>query len=248
MGIHAGAQAWARLPKLGRAMTVLAYQRVDTTDDVATVPPETFCRHIELLYEHRGEMPIVDVVEGLTKLVTSDASARSAAVTFDGAYTGTHEHALVPLMQHRIPATMFVSSRRLGSSGYISKAGLRDLGESGVVVGSHGQTGADLRGRDDPELEREVRGSKDDLEDLVGTPVTTFSYPVGGVDARVRQAVVDAGYAVAVTTRRGSVTSRTDSFSLSRQTVAASFDGPTFMATVRGGMDVMRVLPSSLLG
>jgi peptidoglycan/xylan/chitin deacetylase (PgdA/CDA1 family) len=49
----------------------------------------------------------------------------------------------------------------------------------GVAVGAHSRTHVDLRGWDRTQLGREVRGSKEGLEDLLGKPVTSSAYPTG---------------------------------------------------------------------
>lgn len=52
-------------------------------------------------------------------------------------------------------------------------------------------------------MRREVRDSKHRLEDLLGVEITSFAYPYGGVDMRVRSAVAEAGYKVAFTIKSG---------------------------------------------
>ncbi|MGA2631502.1 MAG: polysaccharide deacetylase family protein [Terriglobia bacterium] len=60
-----------------------------------------------------------------------------------------------------------------------------------------------LPGLPDADLCREVVESKARVEDLLGSDVTCFAYPGGGVDARVRAAVARAGYSFVFSTRAG---------------------------------------------
>lgn len=57
------------------------------------------------------------------------------------------------------------------------------------------------------ELDPEVRGSFDDMQQQLGPELVApvFAYPAGGHDPRVREAVRRAGYAAAFTTDRGLV-------------------------------------------
>jgi peptidoglycan/xylan/chitin deacetylase (PgdA/CDA1 family) len=54
-------------------------------------------------------------------------------------------------------------------------------------------------------IDEEVQVSRQRLESLLGRAVTTFSYPYGGVDDRVAQAVRNSGFTVAVTTEDAAV-------------------------------------------
>jgi peptidoglycan/xylan/chitin deacetylase (PgdA/CDA1 family) len=64
-----------------------------------------------------------------------------------------------------------------------------DLSRRGVCFGSHGLTHAELTSLDDAALEREVKGSKEAMQERLGDTVAGFSYPYGSSDARVRAAV-----------------------------------------------------------
>ena len=54
----------------------------------------------------------------------------------------------------------------------------------------------------DQELAYEVTASKQRLEEELGIPIQYFTYPAGHYDARVAQAVADAGYLAALTMRQ----------------------------------------------
>jgi len=90
------------------------------------------------------------------------------------------------------------------------------LSSAGFEIGSHGMTHAHLTGLSDAELKTEVADSKKLIEDLVGAPVTGFSYPYGEWDARVRDAGIQAGYQYAVGTGKGALDPSADRFALPR--------------------------------
>jgi len=68
-------------------------------------------------------------------------------------------------------------------------------------VGGHTLTHPDLRTLSDAKLKEEVSGGKRELEAILGGPVRMFCYPKGRYNARVRRAVMDAGFDAARTTR-----------------------------------------------
>jgi peptidoglycan/xylan/chitin deacetylase (PgdA/CDA1 family) len=88
-------------------------------------------------------------------------------------------------------------------TGMMSWEQLRDLTRAGHEVGSHSLTHPILPKCSDPELDREIAGSKVLLEERLQVEVSSFCYPNGDYDARVAAAVTRAGYRMAVTTGGG---------------------------------------------
>jgi peptidoglycan/xylan/chitin deacetylase (PgdA/CDA1 family) len=76
---------------------------------------------------------------------------------------------------------------------------LLELSRLGWEIGSHTRTHPWLPNADDDELDRELAGSKKDLEQLLGVEVRTLAYPFGSYDARVALRATQAGYVAAVT-------------------------------------------------
>jgi peptidoglycan/xylan/chitin deacetylase (PgdA/CDA1 family) len=72
---------------------------------------------------------------------------------------------------------------------------LRAYSESGVGVASHGVSHAHLTELGDGELRRELRDSKQEIEDELGRPCVEIAYTYGEHDDRVRVASRQAGYA-----------------------------------------------------
>ena len=121
----------------------------------------------------------------------------------------------------------------------MTRAHVREWIDAGMTVGGHSRNHVDLRQCADVELEREVRGCREDLEDLFGVPVTSFAYPFGHFNQRVRDAVAAAGFASAVSTGRGWMRPGTDTLRIPR-CIVEDFDAPTFGAAIEGGLTVLR--------
>ncbi|WP_261995008.1 MULTISPECIES: polysaccharide deacetylase family protein [unclassified Streptomyces] len=125
-------------------------------------------------------------------------------LTFDDGYADFVETALPVLRRHDCGATLFVLPGRLdGDNAWdplgprkplLGAHGIRLAAAEGVEIGSHGLTHIDLTRVDDDVLRSEVAGSRAALADLTGARVDGFCYPYGTVDARVVDAVRDAGY------------------------------------------------------
>lgn len=144
-----------------------------------------------------------------------EKTGRVAVITFDDGYLDTLETALPVLRTHGFSATCYVVSGRTGQYNdwdatalnvrkpLMSADQVQEWQAAGMEVGAHSRTHPHLPACTDAELQAEVAGSKADLEDLIGTPVTQFCYPYGDLDARVVTAVRQAGFSAATTTQRG---------------------------------------------
>lgn len=163
-----------------------------------------------------------------------EKSGRVAVITFDDGYLDTLEQALPILHTFGFSATCYVVSGRIGEHNDWDTAALNVRKElmsneqvkawqaAGMEVGAHSRTHPRLTGCTDAELQSELAGSKADLEALTGAPVTQFCYPYGDLDARVADAVRQAGYSAATTTQRGRSRPGDDAMLLRRILVSGS--------------------------
>jgi peptidoglycan/xylan/chitin deacetylase (PgdA/CDA1 family) len=237
------ARLWAAWPMpAGSAVMVLGYHRVNGDPSAAdlAVLPETFAAQAAHLAERRDALPVLDLHDALDALDALDqrGTRRAVVLTFDDAWADNHAHALGPLVEHGLPATLYVPSALLGTGEYMSRDQVVEMAGSGVTIGAHSRSHVDLRTCSDDELVAEVRGSRDDLEDLLGRPVTSFAYPAGLMNDKVRGAVVAAGFRTAVSTVRGWTRAGSDRFTIPRNFIE-EFGLATFDAAARGGLNVV---------
>ncbi|MDQ2691664.1 MAG: polysaccharide deacetylase family protein, partial [Chloroflexota bacterium] len=93
----------------------------------------------------------------------------------------------------------------------------RALGRGSLVeLGAHTVTHAALKQLPGAQQWEEISGSKSQLEDLLGRPVTSFSYPHGEYSAETRELVRRAGFQSATTTDFKCVRRDADPFQLPR--------------------------------
>jgi len=94
------------------------------------------------------------------------------------------------------------------------------LDRSGIEIGAHTVSHPILTSLDDDDALREIAVGKEQLEDIIGKPVTLFAYPNGKVgkdyDARHVEMVRRAGFSAAFTTAVGAITCKQDRFQLPR--------------------------------
>lgn len=116
-------------------------------------------------------------------------------VTFDDGHESDAMLAQPILESHGLRGTFFVTAGWTGQrKGYMSFAQLRGLAEAGHRVGAHGMTHALLNACSPAQLEEELKGARQRLEDGLGQAVRMMSLPGGRMDARVLAACEQAGY------------------------------------------------------
>ena len=187
---------------------VLCYHAVsDEWTDGMAVPPGRLVRQVRRLLG-RGWRPV-------TAAGTLQNRARTFHVTFDDAYRSV----LLVLPQLRalgVPVTVFACTgyadggrpllvpelvgRAAGRPHELETLGwdaLADLADQGVVIGSHTVSHPHLPQLTDGELRRELRLSREELEERRARRCPLLAYPYGESDARVRAAAPAAGYTMA---------------------------------------------------
>jgi peptidoglycan/xylan/chitin deacetylase (PgdA/CDA1 family) len=204
---------------------VLGYHDVGTDPARATkysVTPKRFRRQLESI--RRWGLTIVPLADLLARLTAGETVDGLVAVTFDDALVGVHRHALPVLTELCVPATVFAVSGALGdtppwwpsSDRTMTPQELGEVHAAGVQIGGHTHSHPVLPGEEDASLRVELSDSRARLEDLVGDTVDVLAYPYGEHDARVRDAVRDAGYRAGFTFLNGRVTPDVDDWRVPR--------------------------------
>jgi peptidoglycan/xylan/chitin deacetylase (PgdA/CDA1 family) len=149
--------------------------------------------------------------------LTEDTSAPRLVVTFDDAYRSVLDLAYPTLASLGIPGTVFVATDFASGARPLEWPGidhwlatehanelrglewgeLAELAENGWEVGSHTRTHPHLTRLEDDAVERELRGSREACERMLGRRCSSLAYPYGDFDGRVLAAAAAAGYEAA---------------------------------------------------
>jgi peptidoglycan/xylan/chitin deacetylase (PgdA/CDA1 family) len=199
------------------SMTILCYHSVDPAwESPLAMRPGEFEEHAAWLARRRTVVPLSEAVKRL------DSKGRlprgMAALTFDDGFTGVLEHAVPAVQRHGLPMTVFLVAQTLSDEGLAAwwvrtpppwplttltvdeVLHLRDLG---VDFQSHSWAHRDLPELDEEACERDLRQSREFLEDLLHASVPYLAYPRGLHDAAVRRAAHRAGYSHGFTLPEG---------------------------------------------
>jgi peptidoglycan/xylan/chitin deacetylase (PgdA/CDA1 family) len=160
---------------------------------------------------------------------------RPVAITFDDGYDDTMR-AIDALCERRLRATVYVTTGQIGDRSMIGHNELKLLAErpEAIELGAHSISHPRLDELSPAGIEREVLGSKGQLEQLTGLPVSTFAYPHGAYDWRVRQAVIAAGFRSAAAVKNALSHSEDDSWAIARWTVRGSTTAPQIVRVLEG--------------
>jgi len=193
-------------------MPVMCYHSVDPDwESPLAVRPDDFRSQCVQLQRRRRILPISQLVQ--LPAATRRWGPKAVALTFDDGFAALHEHALPTLTRLGIPWSVFVVARTLQGGPQradwlreegdqrpltLSAEQIVDMHDQGVEVGSHSWSHHDLTRLTEAECVRDLRDSREALEDLLHRPVTMLAYPYGLHTEHVRRAAEAAGYAYAL--------------------------------------------------
>ncbi len=201
------------------------------------VSPGAFARQMWLLKRlgYRG----VSMADAMPFL-RGEQQGRIAVITLDDGYVDNLESAMPVLQRYGFTATCYVVSGRIGRYNdwdaeklgvrkpLMTSAQMRAWRDGGMEIGAHTRNHPRLSQCNDDQLLDEIAGSKADLEDALGSPVTQFCYPYGDMNDRVADVTRACGYIAATTTQRGRAVVGTDLWRLPRVQVARHHVLPQF--------------------
>ena len=115
-------------------------------------------------------------------------------ITFDDGFRGVYENFSF-FEEHAIPARLFVVTDFIGTEGYVDAKELNEMVDTGLLaVGSHTKTHRNLDTMTEAEIKKELKVSKDRLEEIIQRPIDTFCFPRGRFDERVLRIAREIGY------------------------------------------------------
>jgi len=100
-------------------------------------------------------------------------------LTFDDGLISDFEIAYPILIAKGHKATFFITAENVGHPGYTNVEHLKEMAKAGMEIGSHGLTHRYLVTMPRTEAVREIRESKERLEQEIGVTISSFA-PVGG--------------------------------------------------------------------
>ncbi|MDP2806954.1 MAG: polysaccharide deacetylase family protein [bacterium] len=194
-------------PPAKGSIPILAYHKVDTRLELGgtMISPRRFARHLALFKKNGYQSVTLSQAVDLMRQ-GAGGGEKYLCLTFDDAYQGLYRHAFPLLKEFGFTATVFVVTDYVGKSndwdinwgglkfGHLTWEQMKEMQAYGIEFGSHAKSHRDLRFLSPEQLRDELTESRKMMEQNLGRPVTTLSYPFGLYNEAVKQAAREAGY------------------------------------------------------
>ena len=209
----ASARAILKGRAVHRRVVGLCYHSIHPSSSFASASPELFERQLAWLAEACDVIPMRAVLEAAAD---PDRDRPAVAITFDDGYADNHEFAFPLLRKYRLPATIFITAGLSDGDPAVHArfqalrgvpadeirplewAQAREMRAEGLEIGGHTYSHRNLIRLPRDQVARELRVSKEILEDRLGAPVDLLAYPFGKPGRQFDETTVaiarDSGY------------------------------------------------------
>jgi peptidoglycan/xylan/chitin deacetylase (PgdA/CDA1 family) len=205
---------------------ILTYHSISEGDSPLKTSPKLFTEQMKWLGTNVRVAPLAEVVVALAE--RKALPERTVALTFDDGFRDFYSSAAPVLRRFGLPATIFLptgycgrTNGWLGQPQWVAEEALLDwqqvagLAHNGFSFGAHSVNHLVLPALSVDEAEREIAGSKAQIEEHTGERVDLFAYPYGRWSPAVRD-IVSRHYRGACSTGAGVVDQDADRFALPR--------------------------------
>ena len=257
LGYLLGFPLWFKLLGKDREIAVLRYHSVNEFrgSDV-NVRESEFRKQLDFLKTRYDIIPLEKAVEFLEKGALPERGA--VALTFDDGYRDNYEIVFPVLAKEKIPATVFLlaggeerdrvlphlQDDQPEYSHLLNWEEAREMADSGITFGSHGESHARLVLLPRERAEFEIMDSRKKIEREIRRPIQFFSYPYGtflDFDSKTERWVEEAGYQAAFSAVFGTNGPRSRRFALRRIGIEASDTLFTFRAKLNGALMLLSI-------
>lgn len=211
---------------------ILMYHSIAAGNDLK-VPLEDFDAQMKWLSEN-GFKPIT--LGQLNRYWQGNypVEGKPVVITFDDGYLDNYTAAFPVLQKFHFPATIFVITDSVKRDNHMKWEQMREMHKDGIEFGSHMAHHSNFTKTPIDQIKAELKESKQELEQELGSPVTTFCYPGGGLIPEASQLVREAGYTMAVTTKNTFASQDEDQELLSRVRIVGGVSIDQFAHLLQG--------------
>ena len=168
---------------------------------------------------------------GFNELDNAGQYSKPVILTFDDGYEDNYKNAYPILKKYKLKATIFMVSGYIGSPGFLNENEMKEMSDV-VSFQSHTDSHKPLTGLSEPNVEQELKVSKEKISKITNKPVSVLSYPNGAYDKTVLNAA-HRFYSYAVTTNYGYYFSGNQKYNLRRIKVTNAMSLKDFASEVR---------------
>lgn len=199
---------------------ILLYHNIDSSSK------HNFEKQMQFIKKHMQPISLNKLIDYLIK--KKPFPPKSIVITLDDGYENFYHYAYPILKKYQIPATIFLVTGYIDTaknfwwdnSSILSWSQIKEMAKNNNIdFGSHSINHYNLTTLSDKEIEKELKSSKEKIEQELNKPVRGFCYPFGKKEhynQKIKELVIKAGYQYAVTAEFGHINQSSDLFLLKR--------------------------------
>lgn len=208
-------------------VSILTYHSIDDSGSVVSTSRKTFQKQMRSLSESSCNVISLNAIMDCLH-ENRPLPSRALAITFDDGYRNVYTEVFPILEKYGFGATVFLISDYCGKDNdwpgnspsferrpLLSWSEIEEMRRHGFEFGAHTATHPDLTRVSIQQAEREITGSKAEIEDRLGVEARCFAYPYGKYNSEVQE-IVRTQFPGACSTKLGKVRSDCDPHALRR--------------------------------
>jgi len=177
---------------------VLNYHGLTATDTRFRVNDARFWVAESMFLEHLRRILALGCkvlrVEDVLQASRDETNGFATAITFDDGRACDYEIAYRLLVREGLPATFFVNTATIDTPRHLTWSNLREMKHAGMSVQSHSHEHMDLARLSSTQLDYQLRRSKVEIEDHLGSEVKLLALPYGSMGSNTLTMARRAGY------------------------------------------------------
>jgi peptidoglycan/xylan/chitin deacetylase (PgdA/CDA1 family)/glycosyltransferase involved in cell wall biosynthesis len=250
------AGSWQAIRReFGARLPILMYHGIgpmrDGTDPFLTISPQMFESQLQWL--SRNGFSTISLADWVEHQRSGKALPdKPILLTFDDGYSDTAEFGFPLLQKYGFTGTLFLVTDYIGKTNawdlhlgvseqpLMTADQIRYWADLGIEMGSHTRTHPDLRTLTPELISREMKESREHLEELLGSPVTAFAYPYGYFNDQTAE-IARGFFESAVTCDIGVNNMMTDRMRLRRAIVVPRYTPFAMRGSVLFGFNVLLI-------
>ncbi len=192
----------------------LMYHRFEENKYPSTnIKLKDFKEHIKIIEKNNINFINPDNFENELK----NKNQRKILLTIDDGFSSFYENAWPILKEKKIPFILFVSTREVGSSNYMTWGQIKELNEENFVeIGNHSHTHEYLVEEDYEIIKKDIEKSISIFKEKLGKNSSFFSYPFGEYSLEFKDIIKSLGFKYAFGQHSGVIDQTKDLYELPR--------------------------------
>lgn len=211
---------------------VLCYHQVreyaaednDYTRTFLVIEPARFTEHLDAV-KAAGYTPISadQYYEHLT--MGAGLPDKPVLLSFDDGKDNQYSNAYRILQERGVPGILYIMTVVIGQDGWVTKEQIKEMADAGFGIGSHTWDHHRVDEFTEDDLDQQLVGSRETLEEITGKKIVDLAYPYGAWDEDGAGLVERAGYRAAYQLMDKPLDTSNPLYSLRREMVASNLSG-----------------------